>query len=146
MKKQTDESNRDLVVNETRPKDFIRSLLPALATSLEDQAVAYYFHQHVIPPVEIIEPAEEHTSLIPLLWTQMAKDSTLHLAILAMSHSAFGNARTNSEALKASRAIYLRSISMLKNSLENAKDCCSDQILLATMLLSSYEVIDLMPL
>jgi hypothetical protein len=97
---------------------------PSLTISLEDQALAYYFYHHVIPPTGVIEAAQGHDMYFPLIWKRARRDSAFCLAILAMSYSAFGKAKGNHALSNASKLMYFR----------------SDETLLAIMVLSFYEV------
>ena len=79
---------------------------------------------------------------LPLTWTHAQKDSAFHLAMLATSYSAFGKARLVLTASKASTFMYLQAVNMIKQSLQDPVESCSDETLLATMVLSFYEVGD----
>jgi hypothetical protein len=117
------------------------SIRPPLLVSLEDQALAYYFHRHVIPPGEIIEVAQGHEKYLPLMWMQACAGSAFHLSILAISHAVYGRRRQDHTALTTSTALYFKAISIFMRSLQNPVYSCSDQALLATMVLSLYETV-----
>jgi hypothetical protein len=111
-----------------------------MKVSLEDRAVNYYFQHHVLPPVDMIEAAHEHVDLLPRVWAQAASDSPLRLAVLAMAHSAFGKANWSRAASVHSVPLYVRACSMVQQSLDKSENLCSDESLLAAMVLGAYEV------
>ena len=113
---------------------------PSLTISLEDQAIAYYSHHHVILPVGVIEAAQGHGKSLPLIWKRSQRDSAFCLAILATSYSAFGKSKENRAVSKASKFMYFQAISVIQKSLQDPVDSCSDETLLAMMVLSLYEV------
>jgi hypothetical protein len=112
----------------------------SLAISLEDQALAYYFHHHVIPPTGVIEAAQGHDMYFPLIWKRAQRDSAFCLAILAMSYNAFGKAKRNHALSNASMFMYFQAVPRIQKSLQDPVDSCSDETLLAIMVLSFYEV------
>src|SRR5271167_4096232 len=71
---------------------------------------------------------------------QPRTDSAFCLAILATSYNAFGKAKKNHALSKASKFMYFQAISRIQKSLQDPVDSCSDETLLATMVLSFYEV------
>ena len=113
---------------------------PSLTISLEDQALAYYFYHHVIPPTGVIEAAQGHDMYFPLIWMRARRDSAFCLAILAMSYSAFGKAKWDHALSNASKFMYFRAIPRIQKSLQDPVGSCSDETLLAIMVLSFYEV------
>lgn len=115
------------------------SLSPALNVALEDQALALYFHSHYVPP-ETIEAACEHSKYTQLMWLQAPSNSAFRLAMLATSYATLGNARLNLQAKTISRSTYCRAVRRIKETIQNPAQSCSDQALLATMVLSAFEV------
>lgn len=123
-----------------RQWDSRKTVTPVLSMPLEDQAITWYFHQFVTPRAGLIEAAQEHKKYLTPMWRDAPRDSPISLATLALSHSAFANATNNPVASMASKSFYYQAISLIKKSIQNPVDSCSDQILLATMLLGTCEV------
>jgi hypothetical protein len=76
----------------------------------------------------------------PLIWKQAQRDSEFCLAILAMSYSAFGKAKSNHALSNASKFMYFHGVPRIQKSLQDPVDSCSDETLLAIMVLGFYEV------
>lgn len=63
------------------PSNSTESIPLSLTISLEDQAIAYYFQQHVIPPSEMMKDIEAYADYLPLMWMQSARNSVFCLAM-----------------------------------------------------------------
>lgn len=122
-------------------RNNLKNWIPqSLTTSLEDQAMSYYFQRHVMSTFDIVDAAQDHSLYLYLMWMQSQRDSSFCLAVLATAYCAFGKARKNDAASKASRIMYFQAISTIKKSLTNSSESCSNQTLLGTLVLSFYEV------
>jgi hypothetical protein len=92
--------------------------------TLDDQALAYYFHHHVILPIGVVEAAQSHDIYFPLIWKRSRRDSAFCLAILATSYSAFRKAKRNHALSKASKFKYFQAISRIQKSLQDPVGSC----------------------
>ncbi|RDW60243.1 hypothetical protein BP5796_11849 [Coleophoma crateriformis] len=118
-----------------------RELIPSsLTIPLEDQAIAYYFDHYVMPPTEVIEAARGCDSYLSLMWRQSRRESAICQAILATSYNSFAKARRNHAASRTSRLMYAQAISIIQKSLLDPVGSCSDETLLAIMVLGIYEL------
>jgi hypothetical protein len=117
------------------------SIPPPLAISLEDQALSYYFGRHVIIPDGMVDIVQGYDQYMPLMFMQARTDSAFRLATLAISYGAFGNSRRDQKALTASVSYYFKAVSTTKDALQDNRNSCSDQALLATLVLSLYETV-----
>ncbi|RDW84328.1 hypothetical protein BP6252_01918 [Coleophoma cylindrospora] len=118
-----------------------REMIPsALTIPLEDQAMAYYFDHYVMPPTEVIEAARGCDSYLSLMWKRSQRESAICQAILATSYNAFAKARRNHAASRTSRLMYAQAISIIQKSLLDPVGSCSDETLLAIMVLGMYEL------
>lgn len=115
------------------------SLIAGLRPSLSDQATAFYFHAHHSSPLDLIEPAQEHESLLPTAFRKTDSQSALHSALLARSYAVCGRVRRDARMTSASMALYFGAISKIKEALLDPVDAFSDDVLLTTMVLSSYD-------
>lgn len=115
----------------------------AITPSLADQATAFYFHSHHSGFPDLIEPAQEHADLLPKAFARTTSQSALHSALLARSHAAFGKRKQDASLAavsnKEATRMYVNAIGMIKQSLLDPIDAASDEILLAAMVLSSFE-------
>lgn len=67
-------------------------------------------------------------------------ESSLHLAVSAFSLAMFGRANNANEILQRAETFYARSITELRRELEVLSNDMIDQLLIATMILSKYDV------
>lgn len=117
-------------------------VVPGLIISQEDQALAYFSRHHVEVPddwPEIADRWDNHLKYALCEWSSHGQQTVLGLAILAVSHAAFGRTRHDRTVLATASLHYSKALIKANTALATPKQATSDGVLLAVMLLSFYE-------
>lgn len=115
------------------------SLRSGLPLPLDNHAVSYWMENFVFgasdDPTIGVEKGEE----ILLYWKQACPGSGLDLALLAFAHAIFGRARRASEAIDEAHKLYYRAVVKINHEIRNVVADNIDGLLVATMLMGSFE-------
>ncbi|KAF2498473.1 hypothetical protein BU16DRAFT_295526 [Lophium mytilinum] len=112
---------------------FVRSL----NGPLENQAVIYYVRGYIDPALLVDSVADNLGSVLNK--PTHVQNSTLELAVLAVSLAVFGRTRRSGAALLTGQEKYTQALGLAKQSVASASKAISDETLMSVMMLASYE-------
>jgi hypothetical protein len=113
---------------------------PALSLPVELHALSFWVENFQFRLDDLPGMGHEYGSYVLLHWARARPDSSLHLALLALSHAVFGRIRQVDEATIGAYKFYARSIVKLSKETKELSSENMDQLLLTTMLMANYEV------
>ena len=111
-----------------------------LSTPIEIQAFHYWRENFIFGLDELPDFGHEYGSYVLFYWNRARSDSSLHLALSALSHAVFGRARQVSQALEQAKRIHAQAIVSTKKDMNEVSEETIDQLLVAIMLMGSYAV------
>jgi hypothetical protein len=85
----------------------------------------------------------EYSAYVIFHWARARPGSGLHLALFAFSHAVFGRANHVEKALEDADRVHAQSIVTMQEEMEDMEQSSDekiDQLLVTTMLMSSYQV------
>ncbi len=104
------------------------------------QAMDYWMEHFALRPDHLPDIGLEYGSYVSLYFEQAAPESILHLALSAFSHALFGRAKQVPRALRDAERLYAMAIAKMNKEVQSPSTEAPDQLLIATMLMGSYEV------
>lgn len=118
------------------------SILPALSTEIEVQALNYWVENYVIRQDDLPETSHAFVTYVLPQLEIAGLDSSLRFAFLASAHAVFGRKRGVNRAIADSQLYYVKSIKITSQQINNASisDDNISQVLLTVMLMAHYEV------
>jgi hypothetical protein len=92
---------------------------------------------------DLPEIGHEYNAYVVFHWARARPGSGLHLALFAFSHAVFGRASHMERALEDADKVHAQSIVTMQKEMEDLEQSSAekiDQLLVTTMLMSSYQV------
>jgi hypothetical protein len=112
----------------------------ALSTPIEIKAFHYWMENFTFRLDDLPDIGHEYGSYVLLYWNRARSYSSLHLALSALSHAVFGRAKQVSKAVESAQRIHAQTIVSTKKDMDEVSDESIDQLLVAVMLMGTYEV------
>jgi hypothetical protein len=119
----------------------------ALSTPVEIHAFHYWVENFTAWPKDLLDIGHKYTtytleySTYALCrWNLIRSDSSIYLAASAFSLAAFGAARHANEAFEKANRFFARSIIKTRKEINELSNETIDQLIVATMLMASYDV------
>jgi hypothetical protein len=112
----------------------------ALVIPLETHALQYWITNYASWSDDLIDIGHGYCNYAIGLWNYIRPDSCVRNAIAAFAHATFARARRDTQALVAANTFYAQAITRLR---QDISELCVDRIdesIVATMLLSAYDV------
>ena len=116
---------------------------PALGVPLETQAVNYYIRNYTTFDYSMPELMHDHSLSLQSHLDRAKPGSALHLTVSALSHAIFARARNVPDALIIGDKHYSQALAKCEYTLEHYSENDSGALLLATMLMATFEVLRL---
>jgi hypothetical protein len=112
----------------------------AVSTPLETQAFHYWLENFTFRLDDLPDIGHEYSNYVSLYWNRARSDSSLHLALSALSHAVFGKAKHVSKAVEDAERFHAQTIMSAKKDMDEVSNETIDQLLVAIMLMGIYEV------
>lgn len=116
------------------------TLNPASAP-LSEHAFLYWVQNYVFRPDDLPDIGHEYGTYVLFAWLRSRPESSLHLALNALSHAIFGKARKLDQATKDAHELYAQSIVLMRQEMEKPANEDLDRLLITIMLMGLFEVL-----
>jgi len=133
-KHRIEQNIQDSILLEEKPPSTSHS--PSIP--LETVALHYWFENFTTWPHELVNLSSSISSITP--WNCAPADSSLHLAISALSLAVYGRAKRVGEALAYSYRFYSQSVTRTRQEMMELSSEKVNQLLVTTALMGSYDV------
>ena len=108
--------------------------------SIETQALNYWVFHFAAWPSNLADIDRGYEAYVLDQRNRAQPDSSLHLALLAYALATFGRNKSIPKALEIAHKFYSRSIATTQHEINELSNRNIDQLMIATLLLTSYEV------
>jgi hypothetical protein len=129
------------------PTDLPSPPLPSIAATpshaLDVQAFHYWLENFMFRLEDLPDIGHEYSAYVVFHWARARPGSGLHLGLFAYSHAVFGRANHVEKALQDADRAHSQAIVTMQKEMEDFEqlpDGNIDQLLVTTMLMSSYQV------
>jgi hypothetical protein len=116
---------------------------PQAAHALDVQAFHYWLENWMFRLEDLPEIGHMYSEHVLFHWARARPGSGLHLALFTFSHAVFGRANHVEKALEVAERAHAQSIAAIQKEMEDLEQLSDeniDQLLVTTMLMSSYQV------
>ncbi|KAI0842334.1 hypothetical protein F5Y06DRAFT_125082 [Hypoxylon sp. FL0890] len=111
------------------------SLLPPT----EDEAFRFWFENYLFRDDELPEFAREYSHYLMAYWDKARPNSSLRLAVSAVSHAVFGRAKKADKLIEDAEKLFSRSIVKMRGEFRELTPENIEELLVTTMLMALYE-------
>jgi hypothetical protein len=125
-----------MAIGTTSPSPVIT---PSLSLPVQLHAVNYWVENFVFG-INDLRFGHEYGSYVISHWNRSRPDSSLSLTLLAFTHAVFGRARRASKAIEDANRLFSQAMTKVKEDIKDVSNEDIDQLLLAIMLMGSFEV------
>lgn len=87
----------------------------------------------------------EFGTYVLFIWLRSRPESSLHLALNALSHATFGRAKKLNSATKEAHELYAHGIVTMRQEMRRCASEDIDRLLISIMLMGLFEVLRLRP-
>ncbi len=115
-------------------------LPPSPSIPLEQHAFHYFAQNFAISPRDLPEIGHGYLSYSLHHWDRAQLDSSLRLALSAFSLAVFGQVNHIKNALEQADRLYIKSVNKMQAELTDLSADRIDHLIVATMLMTNYEV------
>jgi hypothetical protein len=119
----------------------IPSIPTTVSIPIEVRALSYWAKNYVFEIHEIPQMSHEYFTYVPHYWSRAGTDSSLHLALCALSQALFAQSGNTHMAIDDAEKVYARAIIKTHKEMEALSSDRIDELLLAIMLMATYEVL-----
>jgi hypothetical protein len=119
------------------------SLSYALSLPIDVQSFHYWVENFMFRLDDLPDIGHEYSNYVIFTWVRAHPGSSLHVSLFALSHAVFGRARRVSKAIEDADRAHAQSIIKTSKDMRDMKEMSGediDQLLVATMLMGTYEV------
>ncbi|KAI1136295.1 hypothetical protein F5Y05DRAFT_117244 [Hypoxylon sp. FL0543] len=119
--------------------DSVTNSPTSLLPPIEDEAFRFWIENYIFSDDELPEFAREYSHYLTAYWDKTQRDSSLRLAVSAVSHAVFGRAKKAEKLIKDAEKIFSQSIVKMRNEFNGLTQDNIDEVLVTTMLMAFYE-------
>ncbi|KAI1408379.1 hypothetical protein F5Y13DRAFT_111593 [Hypoxylon sp. FL1857] len=134
---------RDVEIGEVVPTSFTPDLALDSPTSPlpppDDEAFHFWVDNYMFKDDELPEFAREYSHYVIAYWDKARPDSSLRLAVSAVSHAVFGRAKKADELIEDAEKLFSQSIGKMRSEFHELTQDNIDEVLVTTMLMAFYE-------
>ncbi|KAI0109289.1 hypothetical protein F4776DRAFT_657262 [Hypoxylon sp. NC0597] len=112
---------------------------PVLFPQTEDEAFRFWVENYVFRNDEIPEFAREYSHYVTAYRDKARPDSSLRLAVSAVSHAVLGRARKADTLIEDAEKLFSQSIIKMRSEFHELTQDNIDELLVTTMLMALYE-------
>jgi hypothetical protein len=116
------------------------SIRAALDEPIETLAVNFWVRNWTDRPSIVPDIGREYLAFVPSHWLSSEADSSLRLALAALSLTVFGRLQGVDKAITMGQSYYGRAVRNTYDEIRHLGDVDVDELVLATMLMTHYEV------
>ncbi|OTA89168.1 hypothetical protein M434DRAFT_112924 [Hypoxylon sp. CO27-5] len=119
--------------------DLVLDSPTLLSPPTEDEAFRFWLENYVFSDDEIPEFAREYSHYVVAYRDKARPDSSLRLAVSAVSHAVHGHARKADELIQDAEMLFSQSIIKMRREFHELTQNNIDELLITTMLMALYE-------
>lgn len=127
-----------------RSTELVVQKLPCISSALhlplEIHALNYWVANFALDTTDVPDFGLEYSSYVVSYWKSASRDSSLHLALLALAYGVFGRARRSHMAIETAIRFFSKALTKVKAEIKDVASENVDPLLLTIMLMGSFEV------